>query len=98
MTLAGLDPLLAIPAAGCLAAIVAAVLVPLMFRLEGPYFAIGSWVVAEALRLGCAQVQAARRRNRDVAVQRCAGQHGGNQIGGGAASAYEPIAYVTGCG
>jgi branched-chain amino acid transport system permease protein len=55
VTLAGLDPLLAIPAAGCLAAIVAAVLGPLMFRLEGPYFAIGSWVVAEALRLGCAQ-------------------------------------------
>jgi len=55
VTMAGLDPLLAIPLAGCLAALVAAVLGPLMFRLEGPYFAIGSWVVAEALRLGCAQ-------------------------------------------
>jgi branched-chain amino acid transport system permease protein len=55
VTLVGLDPLLAIPLAGCLAALVAAVLGPLMFRLEGPYFAIGSWVVAEALRLGCAQ-------------------------------------------
>jgi branched-chain amino acid transport system permease protein len=55
VTLMGLDPLLAIPLAGCLAALVAAVLGPLMFRLEGPYFAIGSWVVAEALRLGCAQ-------------------------------------------
>ena len=55
VTLIGLDPLLAIPLAGCLAALVAAVLGPLMFRLEGPYFAIGSWVVAEALRLGCAQ-------------------------------------------
>jgi branched-chain amino acid transport system permease protein len=55
VTLLGLDPLLAIPLAGCLAALVAAVLGPLMFRLEGPYFAIGSWVVAEALRLGCAQ-------------------------------------------
>jgi branched-chain amino acid transport system permease protein len=55
VALLGLDPLLAIPAAGCLAALVAAVLGPLMFRLEGPYFAIGSWVVAEALRLGCAQ-------------------------------------------
>jgi branched-chain amino acid transport system permease protein len=55
VTLAGLDPLLAIPAAGFLAALVAAVLGPLMFRLEGPSFAIGSWVVAEALRLGCAQ-------------------------------------------
>ena len=55
VTLIGLDPLLAIPLAGCLAALAAAVLGPLMFRLEGPYFAIGSWVVAEALRLGCAQ-------------------------------------------
>ena len=55
VTLAGLDPLLAIPLAGVLAAIVAAILGPLMFRLDGPYFAIGTWVVAEALRLGCAQ-------------------------------------------
>jgi branched-chain amino acid transport system permease protein len=55
VALAGFDPLLAIPMAGCLAAVVAAILGPLMFRLEGPYFAIGSWVVAEALRLGCAQ-------------------------------------------
>jgi branched-chain amino acid transport system permease protein len=31
------------------------VLGPLLFRLEGPYFAIGSWVAAEALRLICAQ-------------------------------------------
>lgn len=55
VTLAGIDPLAAIPLAGCLAALIASVLGPLMFRLEGPYFAIGSWVVAEALRLGCAQ-------------------------------------------
>jgi branched-chain amino acid transport system permease protein len=55
VTLAGFDPLFAIPLAGCLAALIAAILGPLMFRLEGPYFAIGSWVVAEALRLGCAQ-------------------------------------------
>ena len=37
------------------AAVVAAVLGPLLFRLDGPYFAIGSWVAAEALRLICAQ-------------------------------------------
>ena len=55
VTLAGLDPLLAVLGAGFLAAVVAAVLGPLMFRLEGPYFAIGSWVVAEALRMLCAQ-------------------------------------------
>jgi branched-chain amino acid transport system permease protein len=55
VALLGLDPMLAIFLAGAAAAIVAAVLGPLMFRLEGPYFAIGSWVVAEALRLLCAQ-------------------------------------------
>jgi branched-chain amino acid transport system permease protein len=55
VTLSGLDPLLAVLFAGLVAAAVAALLGPLMFRLEGPYFAIGSWVVAEALRLLCAQ-------------------------------------------
>jgi branched-chain amino acid transport system permease protein len=56
VTLAGIDPVVAIPLAGCFAAVVAAVAGPLLlFRLEGPYFAIGSWVVAEALRLVCAQ-------------------------------------------
>jgi branched-chain amino acid transport system permease protein len=51
----GLDPVAAIPLAGLFAALVAAVLGPLLFRLEGPYFAIGSWVAAEALRLIFAQ-------------------------------------------
>jgi branched-chain amino acid transport system permease protein len=51
----GLDPVVAVPLAGLFAALVAAVLGPLLFRLEGPYFAIGSWVAAEALRLICAQ-------------------------------------------
>jgi branched-chain amino acid transport system permease protein len=51
----GLDPVLAIVLAGLFAAVIAAVLGPLLFRLEGPYFAIGSWVAAEALRLICAQ-------------------------------------------
>lgn len=51
----GIDPILAILLAGVFAAIIAAVLGPLLFRLEGPYFAIGSWVAAEALRLICAQ-------------------------------------------
>jgi branched-chain amino acid transport system permease protein len=53
--LSGLDPLLAIPLAGLFAGLVAAVIGPLLFRLEGPYFAIGSWVVAEVCRLLCAQ-------------------------------------------
>ena len=51
----GLDPVAAVPLAGLFAAVIAAVLGPLLFRLEGPYFAIGSWVAAEALRLICAQ-------------------------------------------
>lgn len=50
-----IDPMFAIPLAGLIAAVVAAMLGPLLFRLEGPYFAIGSWVAAEALRLVCAQ-------------------------------------------
>ncbi|MEY9537951.1 branched-chain amino acid transport system permease protein [Bradyrhizobium diazoefficiens] len=55
VSLMGIDPALAIPLAGLLAAALAAVVGPLLFRLEGPYFAIGSWVAAEALRLICAQ-------------------------------------------
>ncbi|MGY4320009.1 branched-chain amino acid ABC transporter permease [Bradyrhizobium sp. JR3.5] len=57
IVLAGLDPVAAIPLAGLFAALIAAVLGPLLFRLEGPYFAIGSWVAAEALRLICAQLK-----------------------------------------
>jgi branched-chain amino acid transport system permease protein len=55
IVMAGLDPAAAIPLAGLFAALIAAMLGPLLFRLEGPYFAIGSWVAAEALRLICAQ-------------------------------------------
>jgi len=53
--LAGLDPLSAILLSGLLTALVAALVGPLLFRLEGPYFAIGSWVIAESFRLLCAQ-------------------------------------------
>lgn len=55
IVMAGLDPVAAIPLAGLFAALIAAVLGPLLFRLEGPHFAIGSWVAAEALRLISAQ-------------------------------------------
>lgn len=51
----GIDPVFAIVLAGLFAAVVAAAVGPLLFRLEGPYFAIGSWVAAEALRLIYAQ-------------------------------------------
>ena len=49
-------------ARGCLAGIVAALLaVPtafVVFRLQGAYFAIGTWVVAEVVRLVLAQLKA----------------------------------------
>jgi branched-chain amino acid transport system permease protein len=50
-SLFGVDPLLAIPAAGLLTAIISVPVAGLLFRLRGPYFAIGSWVVAEVFRL-----------------------------------------------
>jgi branched-chain amino acid transport system permease protein len=57
-TFLGLSPLIAIPIAGLAAAIIALPVAALLFRLRGPYFAIGSWVVAEVLRLLFANWQA----------------------------------------
>jgi branched-chain amino acid transport system permease protein len=56
--LAGIHPLLAVPAAGAIAAIVALPVAGLMFRLRGHYFAIGTWVVAEVFRLSASQISA----------------------------------------
>src|SRR5262249_770870 len=56
--LAGLNPLIALPAAGLLAGIVALPVAGLMFRLRGHYFAIGTWVVAEVFRLTASQLSA----------------------------------------
>jgi branched-chain amino acid transport system permease protein len=56
--LAGLHPLLAVPVAGAVAAIVALPVAGLMFRLRGHYFAIGTWVVAEVFRLSASQISA----------------------------------------
>ena len=56
--LADWNPLYAAPVAGLVCAAVAWPVSRLVFRLQGPYFAIGSWVVAEVFRLGFAQVQA----------------------------------------
>ncbi len=53
--LAGLDPLLAIPLAGVVAGVIAIPTSFVVFRLRGPYFAIGTWVVAEVFRLLLAQ-------------------------------------------
>jgi branched-chain amino acid transport system permease protein len=52
----GWNPLYAIPIAGLAAAPVSALVAILVFRLNGAYFAIGTWVVAEVFRLGFAQM------------------------------------------
>ena len=51
----GIHPLLAVPLAGLVAAIIAIPVASLVFRLQGAYFAIGSWVIAEVFRLIAAQ-------------------------------------------
>lgn len=53
-----INPMLAIPVAGLVAAAVAMPIAKLVFRLQGAYFAIGTWVVAEVFRLIFAQVTA----------------------------------------
>lgn len=53
--LAGLDPVLAIPVAGLFAMLIAVPAAFFSFRLYGPYFAIGTWVIAEVGRLLFAQ-------------------------------------------
>jgi len=52
----GWNPLLAIPAAGLAAALISLPVAKLVFRLQGAYFAIGTWVVAEVFRLVFAQM------------------------------------------
>ncbi len=54
--LLGFNPLLAIPIAGLAAVIIALPVGKLVFRLQGAYFAIGTWVVAEVFRLLAAQI------------------------------------------
>ena len=55
---AGMNPFLAVPL-GALAAMAAALpLSRIAFRLQGGYFAIGTWVIAEVLRLSVANVSA----------------------------------------
>jgi branched-chain amino acid transport system permease protein len=52
----GIHPLVAIVLAGILGALIALPIAPLLFRLQGAYFAIGTWVLAEVFRLSFAQV------------------------------------------
>jgi branched-chain amino acid transport system permease protein len=54
--LAGVSPLLAIPLSGLIAGLVAVPVALLIFRLNGAYFAIGTWVVAEVFRLLASQI------------------------------------------
>lgn len=54
--LVGLDPFLAVPVAALIAALVSIPISFLAFRLVGGYFAIGTWVIAEVLRLTVSQV------------------------------------------
>lgn len=53
--LSGMDPVLTIPLAGLAAALLSVVTGFFVFRLQGAYFAIGTWVVAEVVRLLLAQ-------------------------------------------
>ncbi|MGD9915522.1 MAG: branched-chain amino acid ABC transporter permease [Rhizobiaceae bacterium] len=56
--LPGLDPVLSILLSGIFAAAVALPTAFIVFRLRGPYFAIGTWVMAEVFRLLLAQYKA----------------------------------------
>jgi len=49
-------PYFSIPLAGVAAALLAVPIAALVFRLQGAYFAIGTWVVAEVFRLTAAQL------------------------------------------
>lgn len=52
----GLNPLWSVPVAGVVGAALSLPVAWLVFRLKGPYFAIGTWVVAEVFRLSAAQM------------------------------------------
>jgi len=55
---AGINPFVAIPLAALVAAAVAVPVSWVAFRLQGGYFAIGTWVIAEVFRLGFANMSA----------------------------------------
>jgi branched-chain amino acid transport system permease protein len=54
---AGVDPLPAIVLAGVLGALIAIPTARLVFRLNGAYLAVGTWVMAEVFRLVFAQIK-----------------------------------------
>ncbi|OJX65656.1 MAG: hypothetical protein BGO95_01955 [Micrococcales bacterium 73-13] len=56
--LAGLNPILSIPIAALVCAIIALPISYLVFRLVGGYFAVGTWVISEILRLTTMRIPA----------------------------------------
>lgn len=54
----GVNPILGLALAGVITALIAMPTALIAFRLQGAYFAIGTWVIAEVFRLGFAQVSA----------------------------------------
>ncbi len=52
-----LDPVLSIPIAGFVGALLAIPTAKIIFRLSGAYLAVGTWVVAEVFRLVSAQIK-----------------------------------------
>ena len=56
--LAGVNVFLAIPLAALVAALIAIPVSWVAFRLQGGYFAIGTWVIAEVMRLTMANIDA----------------------------------------
>lgn len=53
---AGINPFVAVPLAALVAGVFAIPLSWLAFRLQGGYFAIGTWVIAEVVRLSMANI------------------------------------------
>jgi len=49
--LGGLNAFVVVPLAGAVGLVAAALLAPLAFRLRGAHFAVGTWVMAEVLRI-----------------------------------------------
>ena len=54
----GVNPFVAVPLAACAAALIAVPVSFVAFRLQGGYFAIGTWVIAEVFRLSFANISA----------------------------------------
>jgi branched-chain amino acid transport system permease protein len=54
----GLNPFVAVPLGACAAAVIAVPVSFVAFRLQGGYFAIGTWVIADVFRLSVANVSA----------------------------------------